>query len=124
MNCVEKNLSQFMFTNAIFLCERLLAEFPSEVSRFRLFQIVVSSPSITSFFIFAALVVGSDLFFVCELFSCLDDSDLCGVELWNLDLRIKLQFDAIGIEWVLNYDLAVECNSICPTWNSRLCFSK
>lgn len=63
MNCVEKNLSQFMFSNAIFLCERLLAEFPSEVSRFRLFQIVASSPSITSFFIFAALAVGSDIFF-------------------------------------------------------------
>ncbi|XP_019102195.1 PREDICTED: cell division cycle protein 27 homolog A-like isoform X2 [Camelina sativa] len=31
-NCVEKNLSQFMFTNAIFFCERLLAEFPSEVN--------------------------------------------------------------------------------------------
>ncbi|CAA7056579.1 unnamed protein product [Microthlaspi erraticum] len=32
VNCVEKNLSQFMLTNAIFLCERLLAEFPSEVN--------------------------------------------------------------------------------------------
>ncbi|CAN8259119.1 unnamed protein product [Cochlearia groenlandica] len=32
VNCVEKNLTQFMFTNAIFLCERLLAEFPSEVN--------------------------------------------------------------------------------------------
>lgn len=31
-NCVEKNLTQFMFSNAIFLCERLLAQFPSEVS--------------------------------------------------------------------------------------------
>ncbi|ESQ48300.1 hypothetical protein EUTSA_v10021943mg [Eutrema salsugineum] len=32
VNCVERNLSQFMLTNAIFLCERLLAEFPSEVN--------------------------------------------------------------------------------------------
>ncbi|EOA33148.1 hypothetical protein CARUB_v10016489mg [Capsella rubella] len=31
-NCVERNLSQFMFTNAIFFCERLLAEFPTEVN--------------------------------------------------------------------------------------------
>nr|VDD46221.1 unnamed protein product [Brassica oleracea] len=31
-NCVEKNLTQFMFSNAIFLCERLLAQFPSEVN--------------------------------------------------------------------------------------------
>ncbi|KAF8062851.1 hypothetical protein N665_1191s0006 [Sinapis alba] len=32
VNCVEKNLTQFMFSNAIFLCERLLADFPSEVN--------------------------------------------------------------------------------------------
>ncbi|KAL1199464.1 Cell division cycle protein-like protein [Cardamine amara subsp. amara] len=32
LNSVEKNLSQFMFTNAIFLCQRLLAQFPSEVN--------------------------------------------------------------------------------------------
>ncbi|KAJ0264229.1 Cell division cycle protein 27 A [Hirschfeldia incana] len=32
VNCVEKNLAQFMFSNAIFLCERLLADFPSEVN--------------------------------------------------------------------------------------------
>ncbi|CAA0382624.1 unnamed protein product [Arabidopsis thaliana] len=31
-NCVQKNLNHFMFTNAIFLCERLLAQFPSEVN--------------------------------------------------------------------------------------------
>ncbi|VVA97829.1 unnamed protein product [Arabis nemorensis] len=31
-NCVEKNLNQFMFTNAIFLSERLFAQFPSEVN--------------------------------------------------------------------------------------------
>ncbi|XP_010535181.1 PREDICTED: cell division cycle protein 27 homolog A isoform X2 [Tarenaya hassleriana] len=32
VNGVEKNLNQFMFKNAIFLCERLCAEFPSEVN--------------------------------------------------------------------------------------------
>ncbi|XP_018488588.2 cell division cycle protein 27 homolog A isoform X2 [Raphanus sativus] len=32
VNSVEKNLTQFMFSNAIFLCERLLADFPSEVN--------------------------------------------------------------------------------------------
>ncbi|KAG7577466.1 Tetratricopeptide repeat [Arabidopsis thaliana x Arabidopsis arenosa] len=31
-NCVQKNLNHFMFTNAIFLCERLFAQFPSEVN--------------------------------------------------------------------------------------------
>jgi len=74
-NCVQKNLNHFMFTNAIFLCELLLAQFPSEVSRFRFFyiqlhfdfQILASSLSITSFLrcgvtffvfsVFVALVV-------------------------------------------------------------------
>ncbi|XP_021891927.1 cell division cycle protein 27 homolog B isoform X2 [Carica papaya] len=32
INCVEKSLNQFTLNNAIFLCERLRAEFPSEVN--------------------------------------------------------------------------------------------
>ncbi|CAH8316165.1 unnamed protein product [Eruca vesicaria subsp. sativa] len=32
VNSVEKNLTQFMFSNAIFLSQRLLAQFPSEVN--------------------------------------------------------------------------------------------
>lgn len=32
VDCVERSLRHFMYRNAIFMCERLCAEFPSEVS--------------------------------------------------------------------------------------------
>ncbi|WCJ40847.1 hypothetical protein M5689_021747 [Euphorbia peplus] len=32
VKCIENSLNQFLFKNAIFLCERLCAEFPSEVN--------------------------------------------------------------------------------------------
>ncbi|CAH2053554.1 unnamed protein product, partial [Thlaspi arvense] len=43
VNCIEKNLSQFMLTNAIFLCERLVAEFPSEVNLYLLARCYLSN---------------------------------------------------------------------------------